>query len=99
MLTLDRIRTVVSEIAPKYGIEKVYLFGSYACGDAIEESDVDLHITGANPRTLLGLAKLHIELEEIFEKSVDIYAPGKVNGRFYELIKNTEVLIYTSLRR
>ncbi|GHV33665.1 hypothetical protein FACS1894187_02570 [Synergistales bacterium] len=96
MLTLDRIKTVVSEIAPKYEIEKVYLFGSYARGDAIEESDVDLRITGENPRTLFGVAELCIDLEKTLNKPVDILTPGATSERFYNLIKNTEVLIYES---
>ena len=40
--TIDEIREKVKPIAEKYGIEKVWLFGSYARGEATEESDVDL---------------------------------------------------------
>ncbi len=40
--TIDEIRNKVKPVADKYGIEEIWLFGSYARGDATEESDVDL---------------------------------------------------------
>ena len=39
MLTQDEIREAVRTVASKYNIENVYLFGSYARGDATEDSD------------------------------------------------------------
>lgn len=32
--TIDEIRSNISPIAKKYGVERVYLFGSYARGEA-----------------------------------------------------------------
>lgn len=40
--TIDEIRNKVKPVADKYGIEEIWLFGSYARGDATEQSDVDL---------------------------------------------------------
>ena len=39
--TLDEIREKVVPVAKKYGVEKIWLFGSYARGDTDEKSDVD----------------------------------------------------------
>ncbi len=44
MLTVDTISREVSRLAPKYGIARVDLFGSYANGLAAEHSDVDVMI-------------------------------------------------------
>jgi len=41
MLSIDNMKYVVSTLAPKYGIAKVELFGSYAEGFATEDSDAD----------------------------------------------------------
>ena len=41
---IDEIREKVTPIAKKYDIKEVYLFGSYARGEADENSDVDLVI-------------------------------------------------------
>lgn len=38
------IQEIVSSLGSQYGVEKIYLFGSYARGDADENSDIDLRI-------------------------------------------------------
>jgi hypothetical protein len=40
--TIEEIKTIVEPIARKYGVARVYLFGSYARGEVTENSDVDL---------------------------------------------------------
>ena len=42
--TVDEIRQIVHPIAERYGLQAVYLFGSYARGTASEDSDIDLLI-------------------------------------------------------
>ena len=37
-----KLKAVVSNLAQQYGAERVYLFGSYARGDATETSDIDI---------------------------------------------------------
>ena len=48
VLTIEEIQRAVVPIAEKYGVERVYLFGSYARGDATPDSDVDLRTEGGN---------------------------------------------------
>jgi hypothetical protein len=45
--TIEEIKAIVEPIARKYGVARVYLFGSYARGDVIENSDVDFR--GSTP--------------------------------------------------
>ncbi len=42
--SIKEIKDIVSPIAKKYGVERVYLFGSYARGEATDKSDLDLRI-------------------------------------------------------
>ena len=44
ILSIDEIRDKIRPICEKYKIEKVWLFGSYARGEAREDSDVDVHM-------------------------------------------------------
>ncbi len=44
LYTLEEIREKVKPIAAAYGVERVYLFGSYARGEATAESDLDFRI-------------------------------------------------------
>jgi predicted nucleotidyltransferase len=94
MLNHNEIRNAVSAVAPKYGIESVYLFGSYARGDATESSDFDLRIVGGNIRSLLDLIGLRLELEEVLGKPVDAVMADSMKDSFYRLIKDEEVQIY-----
>ena len=51
MLTVSQIRDVVSRIGQKYGVKRIYLFGSYAKNTASEDSDIDLIIDRGDVRT------------------------------------------------
>ncbi len=42
--TIEEIKKLIYEIFKKYGIEKAYIFGSYARGEAKQDSDVDIMI-------------------------------------------------------
>ena len=42
--TIEQIRSIAAPIAASYGINSVFLFGSYARGEATDMSDVDLLI-------------------------------------------------------
>jgi predicted nucleotidyltransferase len=94
MLTQDEIRTAVALTAPRYGISKVYLFGSYARGDATEKSDVDIRVVGGDLPTYFELGGLYEDLMEILEKPVNIVLTKNMSKAFSEMIKDDEVLIY-----
>ena len=40
--TIDEIREIVAALAARYGADRIYLFGSYAIGDADKNSDIAL---------------------------------------------------------
>ena len=54
--TVDEIRKIVSPIAQKYGVAALYLFGSYARGEATVESDIDFLMDGGEIRSLYQLS-------------------------------------------
>ena len=41
IFTLDNIKALVKPFAEKYHVKEIYLFGSYARGEADENSDLD----------------------------------------------------------
>ena len=72
--TLDEIKKRVFPVIQKYNIPAMYLFGSYARGEATEESDLDFLVdtTGTNLTSLLALGALYCDLEEVFHKEIDL---------------------------
>lgn len=72
--TLEEIARRVRPIAEKYHLRAVYVFGSYARGEATENSDIDLLVdtAGADLRGLLALGGLYNDLEEALEKKLDL---------------------------
>ena len=72
--TLEEIKQNVLPLVRKYNIPAMYLFGSYARGEAAEESDLDFLVdtTGTRLTSLLTLGELYCDLEEIFHKKIDL---------------------------
>ena len=72
--TIQEIKSKVLPILVKYRIPAMYLFGSYARGDATEDSDLDFLIdtTGTELTSLLRLGALYCDLEETFQKPIDL---------------------------
>ena len=71
--TLEEIRSRTLPIIQKYHIPAMYLFGSYARGQATEDSDLDFLVdtTGTDLTSLLRLGALYCDLENAFEKRID----------------------------
>ncbi len=70
--TIEEIKEMIYDILKKYGIEKAYIFGSYARGEANKQSDIDIMIKKGNLKTLLQLSVLAYEIEQILKKQIDI---------------------------
>lgn len=92
--TIDEIRQRITPIAKEYGIKRMYLFGSYARGEATEISDMDFRIDGGNIRSYFVLGGLYNELSDALGKSVDIVTTESLNNEFKDSIANEEVLLY-----
>lgn len=101
VLSIDVIREKIHDLALKYGIRTVYVFGSYARGDADPESDVDLLICGGEIHGLLEYSGMIDSMETCLGKKVDIVMEEAVNSdhsrageRFKEHLDREKVLIY-----
>ncbi len=73
VLSIEKIKDEAMNIASKYSIKKIVLFGSYAEGTATEQSDVDVLIEFNVPAvSLFVLSDVKYELEEKYGKQVDV---------------------------
>lgn len=71
---IEEIRQRVAPIAVRYHLKAVYLFGSYARGEATKDSDIDFLVDteGAGLDTLFKLGRLYAELEDAFACPIDL---------------------------
>lgn len=72
--SITEIQRIVTPIIEKYHIPAMYLFGSYARGEATMDSDLDFLVdtTGTDLTSLLRLGALYCDLEEAFNKRIDL---------------------------
>ena len=96
--TIDEIKNIITPIAKSYGVQKVFLFGSYARGEATASSDLDFCIDAPSIRDLFMLGGLYADLEDAFSKKLDLITVGslKYNSvtRFINNLKNEQILVY-----
>ncbi|WP_461244366.1 nucleotidyltransferase family protein [Secundilactobacillus muriivasis] len=71
---IEEISQLIKPIAEKYQISALYLYGSYARGEATESSDIDLvyQREGSLVHGLLKMSGFKIDLERVLKKNVDI---------------------------
>ena len=72
--SIYEIQQRIAPVAKQYGVKAVFLFGSYARGEAREDSDIDLLVdtSGTNLRSLLSLGALYCDLEAALQKPIDL---------------------------
>lgn len=102
--TIPEIQSIVSPIASRYGLKAVFLFGSYARGEATEESDIDFLVdtTGTELKSLLSLGALYCDLEEALGKKIDMVTVSALEQKarmpsesdFKEMVLKERVSLY-----
>ena len=70
VLSLDNIKSIVTEVFSNYHVESCYLFGSYAKGKATPQSDIDLMIVSDVEG--IKFYQLNGDLETKLNKKVDL---------------------------
>lgn len=92
--SLDEIKSLVAPIAESYGVEALYLFGSYAKGTATPKSDLDIRVEKGEVKSLLQLSGLRIALAEVLKKPLDLMTTQSLSDSFLNTIRSDEVVLY-----
>lgn len=86
-----KIKTVL-ELSP---VDRAYVFGSYARGDADKNSDIDILLElDYNQHIGLGFIKLKNDLEDILKKPVDLLTEKSISKHISPFIESDKKLIY-----
>ena len=93
--SIEEIIKIISPIAERYGIERVYLFGSRARGDNSSDSDYDFSIELGRMNNILDFFSFIDELEEALDSRVDVVSRRSLKeDRFYRYMVADEVVVY-----
>jgi predicted nucleotidyltransferase len=85
-MSLQKIKGKILPILKKHDVSRAALFGSAACGEATEDSDIDLLVSFEGEKSLLDLAGLKIELEELLGRKVDVLTYDSLHPLLKETI-------------
>ena len=91
---LQEIKDIVIPIAKTYGVSKVGVFGSYARGEANENSDVDIYIEKRKLRSLIQYFSFVNDLEHSLGCHVDVVTTNAMDKEFVENIMREGITIY-----
>lgn len=93
ILSFREIRNCVCELADAYGIERAYLFGSYARGEANGASDVDIRVDKGDAHGF-ALGGFQYDLAQALGKEVDVVSTDGASPSLLNRISKDEVLLY-----
>ena len=93
-LTIEDIQKAIVPVAEKYGVKRVFLFGSYARGDNTDESDIDLCCEGGNIYGPWMSNNFQDDIQDKLGMKVDVVSPSNPNSEFLQRISSDHVLLY-----
>jgi len=93
-VTIGTLRGSLANVFMQFGLNKVFVFGSYARGEETPNSDLDLLIVTDKRFDLEEYGRLEETLEEVTGKKVDIVFYEYVNPYMKDEILKEAVSIY-----
>jgi predicted nucleotidyltransferase len=92
--SFEVLQDIVGPIAKKYGVTRVYLFGSRARGDNNSESDFDFCITPGEIKGMIPMCGFLTDLEEALGKNVDIVTDRSLSEDLAQEVYRYGRLVY-----
>jgi predicted nucleotidyltransferase len=84
--TLKTNRSIILELAARYGAKNVRVFGSAARGDFDQYSDIDFLVDMEKGRSLLDMGGLLMELQKLLGCRVDVVTPKGLRPRIRDTV-------------
>jgi len=92
--TIEQIRAIVKKIAARHNTGRLYLFGSYAQGEARLGSDLNVRVDKGGMRDLLDLGALYADLSDAFEVPVELVTTESLSAEDLSGFAAVEILLY-----
>lgn len=85
-LALDRHRSEIREIVRRHHACNPRIFGSVLRGDDADGSDLDLLVDTTTETTLMDIAAIQVEAEQVLGVEVDVLTPKSLPQRFRDRV-------------
>ena len=87
-----KLKNKLPYIKEKFGVKKLYIFGSYVRGEQTPESDIDILVEfEKGKKTFDNYMDLKFYLEDLFGKKVDLIIKEAVKPKLRKYIYNEAV--------
>jgi len=90
---IKEIKKMLIKVLRQYGVKKAALFGSIVRGEATESSDIDLLVEFEGRKSLLDLAGLKLDLQELLKRPVDVLTYKSLHHLLKEKILSEQEVI------
>lgn len=94
MTLSEEIERRVVEILRKYHPTRIGIFGSYARGEAVPGSDLDVLVEFKERKSLMTLVRIERELSEALGVKVDLLTEAAISPYMIESIKSEMKVVY-----
>jgi len=92
-MELEEIKDKIIPLLRSYGVKRAAFFGSFVKGEERENSDIDILVEFEGEKSLLDLAGLKIELEELLGREVDVLTYGSLHPLLKDRILQEQKVI------
>ena len=93
-VSIEEVKSKIIPLLKEYGVIRAALFGSLVRGEETDESDVDVLVDLPEKASLLDLAGLKIDLEELLGRKVDVITYDSIHPLLKDYILGEEVPIF-----
>ncbi len=92
-ISIEEVKNKIIPLLKEYGVMRAALFGSLVRGEETNESDIDILVELPEKASLLDLAGLKIDLEELLKKEVDVITYDSIHPLLKDSILSEKVVV------
>ncbi|MDP3043605.1 MAG: nucleotidyltransferase family protein [bacterium] len=94
MADIKELQKKIIPILEKNGVVRASVFGSFARGEDMPKSDIDILVELEKNKSLLDMIHLKNELEDLLNQKVDLLTYNSVHPLLKKYIYKDEIKIY-----
>lgn len=96
MLSIPFDNPKVRAVCRKYGVDSLFVFGSFARDEAQHDSDIDLLVSFSRRVSLLRMVALERELSQLLGREVDLQTEAALSPYLRDRILKERQMVYAA---